>query len=153
MHTKKIAAAVAAAALALTACAPSDSTKTTTSDTHTATPVLESTTYAPAVEEYVEPEPEADLASEDNVDAAFNSVLDMQGLGGTPTERQVWARTMCTFLEEGNSWSQFLREIAVDPYTVIIPGLKSEDIPWVMGASVAGYCPEYRYIIDAAAGS
>lgn len=81
------------------------------------------------------PEPTVD------VDLAFETVLRNEGLIprlGDVDDAKALAKEICTAFDAGQSWSQIGLTMVNDA------GADPADVGYLLGASVAGYCPEYK---------
>lgn len=132
----------------LAACGPADETTKAAAPTSSA-----SSTYS--VADDVIPTSSATLptmSEEDATEAAFMYVLSEEGINCTPDDCMAAARTVCQFLDEGNKVDDLFLELAYNKVMEIdaeriFPFTDNENVPSIVGASVAGFCPEYTYQI------
>lgn len=119
------------ALLGLGACAlPSEDADTTRT-------VTTSGTYFPDDEVVQE-----QVVSEDEV---YLEYLDEEGFTQSDDLLLTAAQVTCQFHREGGSVDQLWVEIAMNPYdSDVIPGVDNVDeLPTLMGAATAVYCPEF----------
>lgn len=109
------------------------------------------TTAAPAQslpdDEVVEP---VTQTSDEDVEDLFIDALDDQGLTyGTRDEGIRTGLTVCAFIDQGNSVSDLFWEMAYDTSGErVLPNVPNDDLPAVMGVSVAIFCPEFTARVD-----
>lgn len=135
----------------LAACGPADEAATPASSASSTYSVADDATIAPAT-----PTSSATLptmSEEDVTEAAFMYVLSDAGITCDPDECLLAARTVCQFLDEGNTTDDLFLELAYNKVMEIdaeriFPFTDNENVPAIVGASIAGFCPEYSYQID-----
>lgn len=139
---------------ALAACGPADETTEAATSTSSA-----SSTYSAPNDATIAPSAPTSSAGlptmteEDATKAAFLYVLSDAGVNCTPTDCLLAASTVCQFLDEGNKADDLFLELAYNKVMEIdaeriFPFTDNENVPAIVGASIAGYCPEYSYQLD-----
>lgn len=142
---KKIAMAAAscAAVLGMAACSTDATSGTDTATSADSGPVIASNVDAPETSTSTPTQ----MSEEEMKDEAMRMVYLDEGIHMSAEDAELTGLTVCQFVREGNSLDQLFLEIAVFPDEQVLPTVSNDDLPYVIGVSIARYCPEYEYLL------
>lgn len=149
---KKLAtvASMAVTALMLGACGtagPSESTVTATSNALARADTPETSRASETSRAtYVKPTPT--VSAEERTKQAYYRTLKKEGIYLDDLTAYQAAMTTCEFIETGHSVEGLFHEMATDQVLgrvvdPVLPGISDDDLPFIMGAAVGAFCPEY----------
>lgn len=142
MKKKVLLATMAVGALSLAACSTGPLDEAEPTLTTSASPA--SQTLEPATPQVALPT----RTEEEIIEEFYLETLREEGITVSKSSALLVVDVTCEFMAEGGDPYSLFFGMALEPDVQVVPGVSNEDLPFMMGAAVGGFCPEYSEAIQ-----